>query len=409
MGSLVPRAVGPWIGDGTHQMGSVGRYIFRTTLGAFVVVLVSVTILMWITQALRNVDLMTSQGQSLLAFVGITGLIIPLLVMIIAPFALMIAIAHVLTKLGNDSELIVMNSAGMPPWRVFRPFLAVGVVVALLVAFMGFYLSPKCLQELRRWATNVRAEIVTSNVQPGRFIVIDNKLTLHIRERRPNGQLAGIMVDDQRDPKERATIIAERGDILTTERGVFLLLSNGAVHRQEAGQRDPAIVKFKDYAFDLSRLSPEPTSVTFSVHERFTSELINPPPNDPAYRRNPGQFQSELHNRFLSPLYPLAFLVVTFAYLGAPRTTRQSRTLSLVSAMGLAGLIRGLGFVSTIAGAKSQIALYAPYAALSAAFILGGIGIARGIIIEPPAFVTNLVNLMVEGVLRRTTVGTGSA
>src|SRR3954454_22401439 len=125
-------------------MGSIGRYIFRATSGAFLVVLISITLLMWLTQALRNFDLMTNQGQSILVFVGITGLIIPMLVMIIAPIALMIAMAHVLTKLSNDSELIVMNSAGMGPWNVFRPFLMVAIVVALGVAWLSFYLSPKC-------------------------------------------------------------------------------------------------------------------------------------------------------------------------------------------------------------------------------------------------------------------------
>jgi len=115
-------------------MGSIGRYIFRASLGAFLVVLVSVTTLMWITQALRNFDLMTNQGQSVLVFVGITALIIPMLVAIIAPIALMIAVAHVLSKLGNDSELIVMNAAGMAPWHVFRPFLLLGILVSLVVA-----------------------------------------------------------------------------------------------------------------------------------------------------------------------------------------------------------------------------------------------------------------------------------
>src|SRR6185295_10879093 len=110
------------------RMGSIGRYIFRTTFGAFAVVLVSVTMLMWITQALRNIDLMTNQGQTILVFIGLTGLIIPLLVLLIAPIALMIAVAHTLNKLGNDSELIVMNAAGMRPWQVFWPFLSVGVV-----------------------------------------------------------------------------------------------------------------------------------------------------------------------------------------------------------------------------------------------------------------------------------------
>ena len=47
-------------------MGSVGRYIFRTTFGAFLVVLVSVTMLMWLTQAMRNVDLLTLRVMKLL-------------------------------------------------------------------------------------------------------------------------------------------------------------------------------------------------------------------------------------------------------------------------------------------------------------------------------------------------------
>ena len=76
-------------------MGSIGRYIFRTTFGAFLLVLVSLTALIWVTQALRDIDLMTSQGQTILVFIGITSLIIPLLVLVIAPIALVIAVAHI--------------------------------------------------------------------------------------------------------------------------------------------------------------------------------------------------------------------------------------------------------------------------------------------------------------------------
>src|SRR3981081_4399190 len=164
-------------------MGSIGRYIFRTTLGAFLVICASVTALMWITQALRDIDLMTNQGQSIFVFVGITGLIIPLLVQIIAPIALMIAVAHVLNRLGNDSELIVMNAAGMPPWHIFRPFLAVGLVVAVMVAAISISSAPKCLRDVGLWITPVRAEVITNSIQPGRFFVLEGKLTLHIRDR----------------------------------------------------------------------------------------------------------------------------------------------------------------------------------------------------------------------------------
>jgi len=383
-------------------MGSIDRYIFRTTFGAFLVVLISVTTLMWITQALRNIDLMTNQGQSVLVFIAITGLIIPLLVLLMAPIALMIAVAHVLNRLSNDSELIVMNASGMPPWHIFRPFLLVGIVVALLVAVISVYLSPKCLRELRTWITAVRADVISNGIQPGRFIVLEGKLTLHVRDRRANGQLLGVLIDDQRDPKDRISILAEQGDILTNDRGTYLVLANGTIQRDEVGQRDPAIVRFEQYAFDLSRLSGGVQNITFTMQERYPWELLNPPPNDPLFKLQAGGFRSEFHNRITAPLYPIAFLIVTFAYLGAPRTTRQSRVMSLVGALAGITILRAIGFVGILAGTSTPILLLLPYIAILITIALGLWGIARGVIIEPPEFVTRAVDALVEVVATRT-------
>ena len=92
-------------------MGSIGRYMFRTTMGAFLITLVSLTVVMWFTQAIREFDLITSQRQTMFVFIGITGLLIPLLVMMIAPISLVLATAHIINKLSSDSEIIVMNAA----------------------------------------------------------------------------------------------------------------------------------------------------------------------------------------------------------------------------------------------------------------------------------------------------------
>jgi lipopolysaccharide export system permease protein len=383
-------------------MGSIGRYIFRTTLGAFLVICASVTALMWITQALRDIDLMTNQGQSIFVFIGITGLIIPLLVQIIAPIALMIAVAHVLNKLGNDSELIVMNAAGMPPWVLFRPFLAVAIVVSLLVAAISTYVSPWGLRQLRLWANEVREDLVTNIVQPGRFTKLEANLTLHIRERRPNGQLLGIFIDDQRDPKERATILAEQGDIVKNDRGLFLVLENGSVQRHQTGQRDPALVLFDSYGFDLSSISSGTQNVRYSTRERYLWELFDPTWTDKQFADQPAQVRAELHDRITAPLYPLAFVVMTYAYLGAPRTTRQGRTMSLMGAIGVVAALRGLGFVGMIAGVNAPFALVLPYLALIATFVLGYFAISRAIIIEPPAFVTNAITAITERIAQRT-------
>src|ERR1700747_713962 len=153
-------------------MGSIGWYVFRTTMVAFLITLVSLTVVIWFTQAMRDFDLITSQRQTLLVFVGITGLIIPLLVMMLAPIALVMAVAHVLNKLSSDSEIIVMNAPGGSPWLLLRPFLAAALVVSILVAVIAADVSPRSLRQLRDWGAQVRADILTNIVQPRRFTTV---------------------------------------------------------------------------------------------------------------------------------------------------------------------------------------------------------------------------------------------
>ena len=220
-------------------MGSIGRYIFRTTFGAFLVILVSLTAVIWVTQALHDFDLITAQGQSILIFVSITGMIIPLLILVIAPIALLIAVVHVLNKMSTDSEIIVMNAAGMSPWVLFRAFLAVAVVVAILVTSISAYFAPKGLRTLREWLTEVQADVVGNLVQPGRFASIAGGVTMRIRERRSNGQMVGIFLDDQRDPAQRLTVLADVGEVISNANGTYLVLQNGMVQRFEAKDARP--------------------------------------------------------------------------------------------------------------------------------------------------------------------------
>ena len=296
-------------------------------MGAFVITCVSLTIVMWFTQAIREFDLITSQRQTVFVFVGITGLLIPLLVMMIAPISLVLAVAHILNKLSSNSEIIVMNAAGVSPWRLLSPFIAVALVVSFLVSAIAVYISPLSLRALRDWATQVRADILTNIVQPGRFTTIGGNLTFHIADRRPNGLLLGIFLDDRRDPKEHATYLAEQGEIVKNDTGSFLVLEKGSVQRLEAGQTDPRIVTFDRYAFDLSKFAAGPHTIVYNTREKYIWELLWPAPDDPLYVAQPGEYRSELHDRFATPLYPLAFVILAYTFLGPPQTTRQSRAL----------------------------------------------------------------------------------
>ena len=372
-------------------MGSIDKYIFRTTLASFALVLVSLTGVIWITQALRGIDLMTSQGQTILTFLGITSLVVPALVLIISPIALMIAISHTLNKLATDSEIIVMNAAGFSPFRLFYPFFYATCVVALLVAFIAAYLAPDGMRRIKQWDAEITADVLTNILQPGRFARLDENLTIRIRERQPGGILAGIFIDDRRDPNERVSIVAERGEVVKNETGSFLVLETGNLQRFEAGKRDPALVAFGRYGFDMSKFS-KGRDVTLGIRELYLWELLSPSENDPVYKQIPGQFRSALHDSLLAPIYPFAFAVLTFAFLGAPRTTRQSRNFSIGSSIIAVFGLRMAGFACSVMAVKSPGPVLLQYAMVFGAIGVGLWMIIGGVVVEPPPGLMDAIN-----------------
>ena len=162
------------------------------------------------------------------------------------------------------------------------------------------------------------------------------------------------------------------------------------------------MVVFDRYAFDLSQFAGGAQAVKYSIRERYLWQLLFPDPKDQFYIEQPDQFRAELHDRLMAPFYPLAFVVIAYAYLGAPRTTRQSRTLSMLGAIGGVALLRLIGFVSTVFGAarfpgccRCNIWRWPPHSASDF------MSIRRGLIIEPPAFITDWLAALTERLNQR--------
>ena len=93
--------------------GILFRYIFRQAAGSVAMIMASLTGVVWIALALKQLNLVTSQGQDTWMFIQMTLLALPNLMALIAPIALLVATIHVLNRLNGDSELIVGTDAGV--------------------------------------------------------------------------------------------------------------------------------------------------------------------------------------------------------------------------------------------------------------------------------------------------------
>jgi lipopolysaccharide export system permease protein len=362
-------------------MAAIDRYIFRTIFAGFLLILINLTLVIWITQILREVDLITNQGQTILVFLRITGLLVPILMLVIAPIAIVIAVSYALTKLNGDSELVVMNAAGISPRRAFRPVFLSCLVVAIFVAYLSAFLAPWLQRQMALEIAKVRTDVVSNIVRPGAFKSVDRGLIFHIREKHSENQFRGVFIDDTRTPDERITIVAEYGQIVNRGDSAFLIMRDGNIERRRAKERDPAIVVFDQYAFDLTRVTPA-LQVNVGLREKYIWELAFPAADDPVMKMSPAQFRVALHERIYEPLYPLAFGFIAFAILGFPRTTRQSRAVSSFAVIAAVATLRLGGFAGTALAVSTPAVLAVVYVMIALSIGLGGYVIWRGIAVD---------------------------
>lgn len=333
----------------TTSMTLFGRYMFRQVTNAFLVILLTLTIVVWLATALKELNLITSQGQGILLFFQMTLLSLPSLMALIAPNAMLMAALYTLDRMNGDSELIVMTASGVPIWRLGAPILLLASLVSVAILLANLYLTPASMRALRDFVTQVRADLISQVLQPGRFSSPEGGLTFHIRDRSLNGDLLGLLVHDEREQKQVMSYLAERGRIITNDEGSYLVMLDGYVHRYngEDKDKDVQIVAFDQNMLDLSEFSPKDNAgKELRPREQYISELISPDMNDKAVLRNLGKIRSELHDRLATPLYPLVFAFVAIAFLGHARTNRESRWAQILAAFAIAVGLRVAGLTA---------------------------------------------------------------
>jgi lipopolysaccharide export system permease protein len=142
-------------------MTILSRYVFRQAASAVLLILLSLAGVVWIAIALRQLNVVTSQGQDAWMLIKMTTLALPNLLVIIAPFALLIATLHTLSRLNTDSELIVLTAAGATIWTVARPLIALALIISIAVAGVNHVGMPWSLRQLREYVTQMRTDLLT--------------------------------------------------------------------------------------------------------------------------------------------------------------------------------------------------------------------------------------------------------
>lgn len=345
------------------MLQSLTRYIFWQSAVPFAIVTFVLTGIIWLTQALRMLDVLISQGQSIFSYFDLTVLALPSTLAIVLPISLLCAVLYALHKLISDSEVVVMFSAGMSMWRVAVPVLAVAGAVSVVVLALNIYIAPAGLRELKSRLYEIRGDVVSTMLREGTFTNPTEGLTVYVRERSSDGTVHGILVQDSRNKLKPTTYLAETGSLVKSPAGPRLVMFNGNIQRVDRtadGESGPVtLLYFDKYTYDLSSYIQQEPEYYNEARERYFSELVNPAPDDAYAKQFRTQLLADANDRLSNALYPLLFALVALAALLPAPFSRRGYGVRIAMAASIALFFRVLAFgiVSSAATAPAAIPL----------------------------------------------------
>ena len=161
-------------------MKKLDTYIAKQIVTGFLLVALSLMSMLWLTQSLRFVEMVTDKGLPVYLFVERTSLLMPRVFTILSPIALFVAVMFVYNRLITDSELVVMKAVGISSVVIARAALLIGAVLALFNVFVLNVGIPAAEGKFRDLEYEVKNSFSKMMLREGAFTSFKNNMTIFI-------------------------------------------------------------------------------------------------------------------------------------------------------------------------------------------------------------------------------------
>ena len=297
-------------------MSRYDRYVLSQYLlffGFFALVLVGVT---WINRAVVLFDRLIGSGQSAMVFLEFSALALPNLIRMIVPMAAFVATLFITNRLIRESEITVMQATGSSPWRLARPALVFGVLLALGMSILTHLLLPASIKQLGLREAEVARNISARLLTEGSFLHPAPGVTFYIRQIDADGTLNDVFLADRRAPATTVIYTASRAFLVRDRDTTTLIMVDGLAQRMDNRTRRLSTTLFSDFSYDISALvrkeekrARNPSAIP-TLELLFDTEMI-------AEREglDAGKLTEVLHQRFARALVVVPIALIGFSAL----------------------------------------------------------------------------------------------
>lgn len=283
------------------------NYFFLEFFKIFLLITLSLSILIWMTQAARLLELITEFGNPISVYIKYLLSIYPKILSNIFLLCFTISLFFLFTNLESSKELQIYWLSGISKKKIVDACLKLSISIMALYFFLIIFFAPWSSLQGRYILGNSEFSIINSLVKQNNFNTPLKDLTIYVSKNDQRGNLDNVFIyENQR------TIIAKKGQILSVEDNFFLQLFDGI--SQEKNNDKINTVKFKKTIFDFSKYKIKNTNYPkFTERDIFwLLKRINGLKEE-SYIKKPQikEIRQEVNKRLINPFFILIISVIS--------------------------------------------------------------------------------------------------
>jgi len=233
------------------------RKLATDCLKFFLLTIFTISIIIWVLQAVNYLDFVVEDGHGFLVYFKYTLLSFPKIFSRIFPFAIFLTFSYIILRYENKNELVIFWNFGVKKISFINFFIKISFFLVFISLLLNALLVPYAQDKARSFIRSSDMDFFESILKPKKFIDAIGSLTIYFDKKNDNGELENIFLNDKTDFNNSQTTFAKTAVISDRNNKKILTLYNGKTINNIDGKISE--FQFSKSDFNISKYSSNTT------------------------------------------------------------------------------------------------------------------------------------------------------
>jgi lipopolysaccharide export system permease protein len=247
------------------------RNIFKDITAFFIITSLSLTLIVWVIQAVNYLDFVSEDGHSFKVYFMYSLLSLPKIFSKLILFVFFISVFFTISKYEENNEILIFWNYGIKKSEFINKIIKFSFIYFLISIIFSFLIVPKTQDMARSYIRNSSIEYFPSLIKTQHFNDTVSNLTIFVEDKTADGLIKNIYIKENFKDSRSQIISAREGILAKRNNSFYLILFDGKIINIDI--RNTNIIQFEKTEFNLSKFNTK-TTVFPKIQETNSIKLI---------------------------------------------------------------------------------------------------------------------------------------